>query len=456
MFEPLSYYLIPTGLVVLAAPLLLRLSSSRKEHQQHPLASAPSSPAMPHTIVILGAGVAGVPLAHHLLKHTPPSVADIRVVLVAPNSDLLWPFATVRAILPDQLADDKIFLPLAPAFARYGRRFAHVLGSAVRVDPDAREVVVARTSDTTAAQEEVLRYDTLVVATGSAFRDAMPFKNHGGTPETKALLHTWQAAVADAKDIVVAGAGLTGIEVAGELGQVYALPGNKTVTLLAAEDLPLSADVRADVRRAAARELAKVGVRFRGGVRVVASTTSSAAAGDAEGVTSPGKTTLTLRATDGTTSTLATDLYLPALGVRANTSFLPPTLLAADGRVAVRPTLQTVARPDIFAVGDVADIESPQGIHADKQVQFLATALQSRLAGLAAPKGAGPAPALPEYKPDHGVAFGATIGPKRGAGQMAGWKIFGFLVAYIKGRYLGTDYAPNFIAGERTLTKKSW
>lgn len=125
LLEP-SYYWIP-GLLVLASPLLFRLLSSSKKTQGL-TATDTTLPTITHTIVILGAGLAGVPLTHHLLKHTPASVG-LRVVLVSPNDELLWTYATVRAILPDMFGDEKIFHPLGPGFAEYGvPKFEHVVG----------------------------------------------------------------------------------------------------------------------------------------------------------------------------------------------------------------------------------------------------------------------------------------------------------------------------------------
>lgn len=42
---------------------------------------------MGKTLVILGAGVAGLPIAHFALKHTVPQVKGLKVILVTPNTD---------------------------------------------------------------------------------------------------------------------------------------------------------------------------------------------------------------------------------------------------------------------------------------------------------------------------------------------------------------------------------
>jgi NADH dehydrogenase FAD-containing subunit len=113
---------------------------------------------MAKTIVILGASYAGVPIAHYLLKHTATKVAGLKVILVAPNTHLLWNFATVRGILPNMLGDDKLFLPIAPAFEKYpSEQYELVQGMAEGVDPSTKTVAV-RGNDGSA---RAIQYDDL-------------------------------------------------------------------------------------------------------------------------------------------------------------------------------------------------------------------------------------------------------------------------------------------------------
>lgn len=39
------------------------------------------------TLVVLGAGLSGLPVAHHALKHTATQVKDMKVILVTPNAE---------------------------------------------------------------------------------------------------------------------------------------------------------------------------------------------------------------------------------------------------------------------------------------------------------------------------------------------------------------------------------
>ncbi|KAH6949655.1 hypothetical protein BKA56DRAFT_438188, partial [Ilyonectria sp. MPI-CAGE-AT-0026] len=217
------------------------------------------------TVVILGAGMAGVPLAHHLLKHTPASVG-LRLVLASPNDEMLWLYATVRAILPDAFGDDKIFLPLGPAFAKYdASKLEHLVGIVQSLDPEANRVIVSTNAD---QQQRTLDYDTLIIATGSSFREAMPFKNLTDTAATKNEVHNLRNKIVAAQSIVVASAAQTGVEVAGELGQKYGLTRAKEITLIADDALPLGPETRDDIRRTVSSELAKLKVKVVANTRV--------------------------------------------------------------------------------------------------------------------------------------------------------------------------------------------
>lgn len=102
---------------------------------------------MAKTIVILGANYTGLPIAHYLLKHTATKVPGLKVIVVAPNTHMYWFVASVRGILPNMLADDKLFLPIAPEFAKYpSDRYELVLGKAEAVDPS-RNAVEVRLND---------------------------------------------------------------------------------------------------------------------------------------------------------------------------------------------------------------------------------------------------------------------------------------------------------------------
>jgi hypothetical protein len=63
---------------------------------------------MSNTVVILGGSYVGLAIAHSLLKYTLPNAKGVKVVVVSPNTHMYWNLASVRAIVPGQMADDKV------------------------------------------------------------------------------------------------------------------------------------------------------------------------------------------------------------------------------------------------------------------------------------------------------------------------------------------------------------
>lgn len=281
----------------------------------------------------------------------------------------------------------------------------------------------------------------------------MPFTNLSTTNTTKAALHDWAQRIKAAKSIVVAGAGFTGVELAGELGQEYALAGEKEITLICDKDLPLDPKYRRDVREIAKKELEHLKVKVIPNTRVTSSpspngmltlTTTAAAA------TTIVKVSPSSEKRRSTTTTLHADLFIPTYGTSPNTSFLPESMLDSRGFVKQTPALRAEGHDNIFVAGDVGNFQDPQGVYGDAQAVHVAKVLDARAAG------GGKEAVLPEYKPDERIVFAATIGRYRGVGQMGGWRLWGWLVRMFKGKHLGTNYAEGFVKGDRTIGVKDW
>ncbi|ROW06011.1 hypothetical protein VMCG_04655 [Cytospora schulzeri] len=386
---------------------------------------------MGKTIVILGASVAGIPIAHHLLTHTALLVPDLKVILVSPNTHLYWMFASVRGIVPGGLDEDKLFVPIAPAFAKYPvDRFEFVLGTAEDLNPSENSVTV-QTND---GQVRSIEYHTLVVATGSSAKDNMPWKAVSTTEQTRAVLREWQTRIRSAKSIVVAGAGLTGIEVAGELAEAYAKTGQKEVTLIGTSNLPLDNTVRQDVRAAAQNILKTLGAR------VVMDTTVSTVEGSGSG-----PRTIKIYK-QGREETITADVFMPTYGLQPNSSFAPASMLDQRGYIKQTKYLRVEGHDNIFVVGDVGNLETPHGIHTDLQVLHVVGSLQAYLKG----------GEVTEYRFSTEPYFGASIGRGAGIGQVKGLKVFSFLIWWNKSRTLGMQKVSGFVAGRRTLTKGKW
>lgn len=382
---------------------------------------------MTKTILVLGAGPAAMPVVRQTMVNTVLKRDDLKIILVAPTSDFHWPIAIPRAVVPGQLADEKVSIALEPTFADYPpSKFEFVLGKAASLDPASKTVGV----ELNAGGTREVNYHTLVIATGARAKDDMPWKPLATTQQTKDKLHLLQGQIKKAKTIVIVGGGLTGAETAGELGFEYSQHGTKEVILVHNDDLPLGDPVMTSVRQATKRELEKLKVKLIPNTTVTGVTVS----GD--------DTTLELRAADGTTKTLTTQAYLPTTGIIPNTEFVPAGMKDANGYVKQTTHLKAEGHADIFVLGDAGSLEPSKLAAAEAQVQWMVKNFPVYLQG----------GALPEYQPATKVMFGITLGRSRATGQMGTMKVFSFLIWFLKGRYLGTDYSHLWAAGKKTMS----
>ncbi len=81
-----------------------------------------------------------------------------------------------------------------------------------------------------------------------------------------------------------------------------------------------------------------------------------------------GKTEITL--SDG--EKIVTDLYIPAVGVTPNSSYIPQALLNANGFVVVDEFLRAKGTTDVWAVGDISSVLKPQYVNTEKQAVHVA------------------------------------------------------------------------------------
>ncbi|KAK3385162.1 putative FAD binding protein [Podospora didyma] len=397
-----------------------------------------SSKSPSKTLVILGAGIAGVPIAHHVLRFTVPKVPNLRVILVSPNTDFYWSLASPRGIISEDFSE-KLFLPLATAFSKYDpKNFELIHGTAETLDQDRNTVSVALASGGGGIRD--IPYDAVVVATGSRDTQGMPWKGLGSTKDTRQALHDLQHKINTAKTIVVAGAGPTGVEVAGELGERFSSSSTNTeVIYVISDDLPLAPPAKHSVRETVRSALEnKLKVTIIKNTRVSSATTS----------TEPGKTTLELTSKDGRKRTLVADVYLPAFGVTPNTGFVPPHLLAPSGQIKQTARgLRAEGCENVFVIGDAGNLEDTRSFNTDRQTHYLARVLQTYFIH-------GGEVEEPEYKPGTDFVLGLSIGKNMGAGQAMGMKIFGWVLWYFKSRYMGTDVVGDFVEGKRSITGK--
>ncbi|KAK0701840.1 hypothetical protein B0T26DRAFT_757819 [Lasiosphaeria miniovina] len=375
---------------------------------------------MAKTVVILGGAFAGLHVAHALLKKRD---AGLKVILVSKNSHFYWNIASVRAIVPGIYKDEEIFKPISEALSRYPETsYELVVGTAEAADFEAKTVSVTTASS---SEPRSISYDQLLLATGSRTAvTGVPWKAAGSYEEAVALLHATAEKAEAASHIVVAGAGSTGVEVAGELG--FAWGKTKEIVLLCAEDKLLGGDI---VSSAAANELKKLNVRVEYGTRVEDTKPSES---DAK------KTDITVSSTEA--KTITTDLYLPTFGLVPNSEFIDAKYLedgARKGLVAVDEFLRVKDTTNVWAAGDL--VSNPRAGFMITQKQAAAVAKNIELAL------AGKPPLAAKGMPVDILAV--STGRSRGAGRMGSFRMPSFGVWLAKGRQLGLNMFPSYLDG---------
>ncbi|KAH8656106.1 hypothetical protein BGZ60DRAFT_385327 [Tricladium varicosporioides] len=351
---------------------------------------------MANTVVVLGAAYAGLGVAHSLLKYTKKDVKDLKVVLVAPTDKMYWNLASVRAVVPGQIADEKMFMDIAPGFKQYPTgSFEFIIGKATSIDPEGKLVTIS-----TPGGEVKQGYTNLVIATGSRASGDFPWKSSlEGSEKTKELLHAYQQKVKAARSIVVAGAGPTGTETTAELAFEYK---DKEITLVTAGSTVL-AGLPPSVTKFADNQLRNMKVKILTDTKIV---------GDK--VLENGATELTL--SNG--EKIMTELYLPTVGVIPNTEFVPKAFLNERGDVVVDEYLRVKNAKDIWAAGDVVDVQPSQMMYAANQSKALAKNLDHVL------KGQQPV----VYKTDGSPMIAVSLGRSKGTGRSGNMRLPSLIV----------------------------
>jgi NADH:ubiquinone reductase (H+-translocating) len=305
-------------------------------------------------ILILGAGYAGLRCAQVVSKYLADPGAP-EVVLVDRN-DYHQIITQLPEAVSGRLATDEVAVPLAELLKRTPVRFRR---EEVRdIDLDGKRVVTS---------EGILTYNTLVVALGSvtAYYGVQGLKDHALTlksvEDVEEITRRVQQAVADAAEtpdparrarllsFLIGGAGLTGVELAGELAEVLPTmaraqgipPTEPRVTLIEAAPAVLPSMPERLQGRAAAI-LAELGVRLVLGSKVIAA--------NQEGIDLASGDRLV-----GNTLVWTGGIMAPPL---LGQSGLPTAL---NGHVPVNEYLQAEGFPDVYVVGDSASLPVLEG-----------------------------------------------------------------------------------------------
>ncbi|MEW9552371.1 NAD(P)/FAD-dependent oxidoreductase [Nonomuraea sp. NPDC050783] len=300
---------------------------------------------MSRTVAIIGGGYGGAAAAKALDR-------DADVVLIEPKDAFVQNAVAMRALARPEWAE-KMFFP----YDRLLERGRVVRGRAVSVD--SRGVVLA--------SGERIEADFIVLATGSRYPS--PFKLEGElASEGLERVRGVHGELARAGRVLIAGAGPVGLELAGEIKEVWP---DKRVTIVdpGAELLPgFEAEVRAEL----ARQLDGLGVEVLLGTALTAPPPVE-----------PGRAgAFTVASTSGE---LAADIWFRAYGVRVDTSYLTGDLAGArtpEGYVRVTETLNVEGHEHVYAIGDITALpEAKMAGNAMSHAEVVAANILAELRG---------------------------------------------------------------------------
>ncbi|KAJ5131364.1 FAD-dependent pyridine nucleotide-disulfide oxidoreductase [Penicillium bovifimosum] len=384
-------------------------------------------------VVIIGGSFAGLHIAHSVLHDVP----DAKVVLINPSTSFFWNIAAPRILAkPKAFRPEQYLIPIKDAFVGYRPdAFEFLPGTATAIDPVAKSVTVTPNE----GDIKTLSYDYLVIAsgsttsasTGSLTGTSIPFKpsNHNDIQE---LIKAAQGHIAEAKEIVIGGAGPIGVELAGELAEAVEESGNTgkvSITLVSATDrvLPM---LKSSASSAARKMLEQKKIKVVTSKRVI-------------GVETPVEDNPTWTVSLEGGDKLSADLYIPTTGVTPNNSFIPPQFLDNDGWVKVNSEMRVQSADGsvlpIFAAGDITNNSMRLSFKASEQAHVAAANLKAAIVG---------GKAIKSYNQGDSIMMVVPVGEAGGTGQIFGFVPFSFMVKLIKGKHFFIEKAASIVHGK--------
>ncbi|GAA1665644.1 FAD-dependent oxidoreductase [Glycomyces endophyticus] len=327
------------------------------------------------TVAVVGGGYGGAAVAKALDEH-----AD--VVLIEPKDAFVNAAGALRALTRPEEWAERVFFPYDGILKRGVHRREYAAG----VDPQG----------VTLASGERVEADYIVLATGSGY--PYPAKTRtDSTAEALAHFKETHAELAGAERVLIAGAGPVGLELAGEIRDVWA---DKRITVVApsAELVPgYEPALRAELER----QLAALGIEVRLGAGL-----------DAEPDVEPGRAGEVRASVGG--EVIEADIWFRAYGATTNSGFLGDALAPLNGRgqLPVGPKLNVEGHERVYAVGDLTGVpEEKRAGAASRHAAVVADNIIAQLNGEAP---------VQEYHPSPARVMLLPLGPVYGVGQIPG------------------------------------
>ncbi|KAJ7509427.1 hypothetical protein B0H11DRAFT_1249216 [Mycena galericulata] len=312
------------------------------------------------TVVVVGGGHAGTNIARPLSSQL--DATKYKLVLVNPRPFRILLPATLRMIVSD--ADnlgsaESALVPFDKIFHRDNGTFLQDSVQAIQQNVGESHGVV------TLGSGQQVPYDILILATGLSWQDPISFPSTAEDVQ-KYLLGNREK-FAEAQSYILVGGGAIGSELAGELKDIWP---EKEVTIVHGQRFLFNEAYSDRFRTAAANDLKRRGVKIHLDDVVE------------DPPTTPGPAVIVTR--DG--HKLGADLIIKTTGAsHPNTAFLntlDTDALTSAGFVKVKPTLQLLNYPNIFAAGDIVDWkEQKQAIKSGAHAQLVVKNIASYIKG---------------------------------------------------------------------------
>ncbi|WP_433221119.1 NAD(P)/FAD-dependent oxidoreductase [Microtetraspora malaysiensis] len=329
---------------------------------------------MSRTVAVIGGGYGGAAVAKAL-----ESEAD--VVLIDPRDAFVNAAGSLRAVTRPDWAGNMFF-----PFETLLTKGTVVRDRAASVDPDG---VILASGGRVAA-------DYVVLATGSSY-----------TYPAKPVSDSISAAMDDlrwthkelrqADKVLILGAGPVGLELAGEIKEVWP---DKHVTIVDPAEKLLSG-FQPEVVEDLHGQLDARGIEVRLGTSLAAPPSTEPGQADA----------FTVTTTDG--EEIAADIWFRAYGVSTNSGYLADgrlTTLNSRGQVPVTEFLNVEGYDNVYAVGDITDVaEAKMAGYAMQHAEVVAKNITAQLNG---------EPPTATYRPLPYPMILLPLGPNGGVGQL--------------------------------------
>ena len=371
-------------------------------------------------ILILGGGLAGLQVAQRLSKLP---LSQARVTLIDKNAFhvLKADLYEVATLFPDFITGDC----MARLHDSVATPFKSLLNDKVEFFQDEVSKIDLNKKVVHSKKGQAFHYDILVLALGSTanFFNVPGVKKHALPLKTvqdalginchvdQLFKNRWEEGNKKDVHICIGGGGATGVELISELRlslkrlcKKYKFPGQKIHLHLVQGDQTL-ASFEGTAKRIIQKRFKKLNIKVHLGNRVTAVKADH----------------IQIKNKKGKSKTLKSDITIWTCGVKVS----PVIQNTFKGPIAVRPSLESVYHPNVFAAGDNALLVDPKnpelrlpmlGSIAAEQGKFLGMNITRRIKGKA----------LESYCPERDLMM-VPLGGKRAVMQWRGLAISGFV-----------------------------